>query len=136
MKSNKERFKKYINELSLKDLINHIVFYLFFGLAISLYDWSFVCRLITWFFDFIIGSSILFLICSPKFIVDEVRAKYKKQNPLRNGINELISLIFVSFLTYNEFWFTLTLFIMSITLIATIFSCKELTKKESKNENR
>lgn len=130
MKSSKERFKKYISELSIKDLLNHIIFYMFFGLAISLYDWSLVCRLITWFFDFLLISSTLFLICSPKFVIEEVQKKYKKHNPLRNGINELISLAFVSFLTYNGFWFMLSMFIVNVVLITTMFSCKELTKKD------
>lgn len=130
MKSSKERFKKYISELSIKDLLNHIIFYMFFGLAISLYDWSLVCRLITWFFDFLLISSTLFLICSPKFVIEEVQKKYKKHNPLRNGINELISLLFVSFLTYNGFWFMLSMFIVNVVLITTMFSCKELTKKD------
>lgn len=130
MKSSKERFKKYISELSIKDLLNHIIFYMFFGLAILLYDWSLVCRLITWFFDFLLISSTLFLICSPKFVIEEVQKKYKKHNPLRNGINELISLVFVSFLTYNGFWFMLSMFIVNVVLITTMFSCKELTKKD------
>ena len=131
MKSSK--FMKYINDLSIKDLINHIIFYLFFGISIALFDSALVCRIITWFFDFILLSSTLFLICSPKFIVDEVKKKYKKHNPLRNGINEFISLLFVTFLTFTGSWFTLILFIINITLITMIFSCKEFTdKKESK----
>lgn len=73
MKSSK--IKKYINELSIKDLINQIIFYLFFGISITLFDWAFVCRLITWFLDFILISSTLFLIFSPKAIVEEVKKK-------------------------------------------------------------
>ena len=131
MKSSK--IKKYINEISIKDLINQIIFYLFFGISIALFEWAFVCRLITWFLDFILISSTLFLIFSPKPIVEEVKKKYKKHNPLRNGINEFISLLFVSFLTFTGSWFTLILFIINITLITMIFSCKELdSKKESK----
>lgn len=126
----KDRFLKYINELSIKDLINHIMFYLFFSVSIYLYDWAFVCKLITWFFDFILLSSTLFLVCSPRFIVDEVKKKYKKQNPLRNGINEFINLLFVSFLTFTGSWFTLILYIINIVLIVTMFSCKDLTKKD------
>ena len=127
-------YKKYFNDLSLKNLINHIMFYLFFGLAISLFEYSFVCKLITWFFDFILIVSILFLIGSPKFIIEETKNKYKKHNPLRNGINEFISLIFVSFLAYLGAWFTLILFIISVTLVTIIFSVAELTKniKEKK----
>lgn len=126
----KDKFLKYINELSIKDLINHIIFYLFFSVSIALFDWAFICRLITWFFDFILLSSTLFLICSPRFAVDEVKKKYKKQNPLRNGINELINLLFVVFLTTTCSWFTLILYIINIVLIVTMFSCKDLTKKD------
>lgn len=126
----KDRFMKYINDLSLKDLINHIIFYLFFSISIALFDWALVCRLITWFFDFILLSSTLFLVCSPKFVVDEVKKKYKKHNPLRNGINEFVNLLFVVFLTFTGSWFTLILYIINIVLITTIFSCKELNKKD------
>lgn len=126
----KDRFMKYINDLSLKDLINHIIFYLFFGISIALFDSVLVYRLITWFFDFILLSSTLFLVCSPKFVVDEVKKKYKKHNPLRNGINEFVNLLFVVFLTFTGSWFTLILYIINIVLITTIFSCKELNKKD------
>lgn len=124
------KLKQYIKDLSLKDLINHIMFFMFFSIAIYLYDQSLVCRLFTWFFDFILLSSISFLLFSPKVIIEEVKKTYKKENPLRNGINELINLIFISFLTYNGFWFTLSLFIIVVVLITTIFSDKKLTKRD------
>lgn len=131
---NSSKFKKYIKELSAKDLINQLIFYSFFGLAILLFDWSFVCRLITWFLDFLLISSTLFLMFSPKLVIEEVQQKYKKHNPIRNGINEFICLIFVVFLTISGFWFTLSLYILNITLITMVFSCRELTKR-NKNEN-
>ena len=124
------KLKQYIKDLSLKDLINHIMFFMFFSIAIYLYDQSLVCRLFTWLFDFILLSSISFLLFSPKVIIEEVKKTYKKENPLRNGINELINLIFISFLTYNGFWFTLSLFIVGVVLITTMFSGKKLTKRD------
>ncbi len=123
------KLKQSFKDLSLKNLINYIIFFIFFSISICLYDQSLVCRLFTWFFDFILLSSISFMLFSPKVIIEEVKKTYKKENPLRNGINELIILIFISFLTYNRFWFTLSLFIVGVVLTTIMFSYKELTKE-------
>lgn len=114
--------KDSIKEISFFHLLEHITFYLFFGICIAFFDKSIICRLCTWFFEFILISATVSLITIPSKIITEVKKNHKKINPLLYGINELILLLFVIFLTYNHSWVILFLFISCVITATLAFS--------------
>lgn len=124
------KLKNYIKELPCKKLISHAIFYLSLSTIIYFYDVSLVCKTITWFFEFLLAYYIVMISFYPESIIQTSRKIIKKQNPILNGLNELIFLLFVAFLSYTKSWITLSLFIVGIVLTAIIFSYYNMNKKD------